>query len=284
VNDTLFLHFKSGTKPLANAWFGLAIMALGIAALLAIVLVAARVPFLGLGGGIFRTALVLHVVFGVVVWFLAFAAGSWSLLSDKARPIGWLPLVVAVAGIACLLFSPVVGFPPPVLANYVPVLDSPLFLIGLFGFLLAVTLSGVLALASGFKSVAIAGMAPIVIATRWAILVAMLAAIVFCIDFYRANSSSVVLPVTLDDKLWGTGHLMQFVHSLLMMAAWLWVLGVSGPVAAVVILSGAVPTGSGAYVLARQMRGDAPLVANILTLQVICAAFTIPLIMTLLAA
>ena len=58
----------------------------------------------------------------------------------------------------------------------------------------------------------------------------------------------------------------------------------TGPVAAVVILSGAVPTGSGAYVLARQMGGDAPLVANILTLQVICAAFTIPLIMTLLAA
>jgi cytochrome c oxidase subunit I len=222
VNDTLFLQFKSGTKPLANAWFGLAIMALGIAALLAIVLVAARVPFLGLGGGIFRTALVLHVVFGVVVWFLAFAAGSWNLLCDKARPIGWLPLMVAVAGIACLLIAPVVGLPPPVLANYVPVLDSPLFLIGLFGFLLAVTLSGVLALASGFKNVATAGLAPIVIAARWAILVAMLAAIVFCIDFYRASSSSVVLPVTLDDKLWGTGHLMQFVHSLLMLAAWLW--------------------------------------------------------------
>jgi malonate transporter len=70
----------------------------------------------------------------------------------------------------------------------------------------------------------------------------------------------------------------------LFMAAWLWALGVSGPAAAVVILSGAVPTGSGAYVLARKMGGDAPLVANILTLQVICAAFTIPLIMTLLAA
>jgi predicted permease len=70
----------------------------------------------------------------------------------------------------------------------------------------------------------------------------------------------------------------------LFMAGWLWALGVTGPAAAVVILSGAVPTGSGAYVLARQMGGDAHLVANILTLQVICAAFTIPAIMTFLVA
>lgn len=64
-------------------------------------------------------------------------------------------------------------------------------------------------------------------------------------------------------------------------AVWLWLLGVTGPVATIAILSGSVPTGSGAYILARQMGGDAPLVANILTLQVLCAAITIPLIMTL---
>ena len=64
-------------------------------------------------------------------------------------------------------------------------------------------------------------------------------------------------------------------------AGWLWLFGVTGPVAAIAILSGAVPTGSGAYILAKQMGGDAPLVANILTLQVLCAAVTIPIIMTL---
>jgi len=59
-------------------------------------------------------------------------------------------------------------------------------------------------------------------------------------------------------------------------------LGVTGTPASVAMLCGAVPTGSGAYVLARQMGGDAPLVANILTSQVICAAVTIPLVLTLL--
>ena len=68
----------------------------------------------------------------------------------------------------------------------------------------------------------------------------------------------------------------------LFMLVWLKLLGVSGEAAAVAILCGAVPTGSGAYVLAKQMGGDAPMVASILTLQVICAAFTIPLVMSFL--
>ncbi len=62
------------------------------------------------------------------------------------------------------------------------------------------------------------------------------------------------------------------------MAVWLWVLGVSGEAAAVAILCGAVPTGSGAYVLARQMGGDAPMISSVLTIQVVCAAVRIPFV------
>jgi hypothetical protein len=59
-------------------------------------------------------------------------------------------------------------------------------------------------------------------------------------------------------------------------------LGVSGEAAAVAVLCNAVPTGSGAYVLARQLGGDAPLIANILTIQVIAAAVTIPAVVTVM--
>ena len=58
--------------------------------------------------------------------------------------------------------------------------------------------------------------------------------------------------------------------------------GVSGTAQHVAVICAAVPTGSGAYVLARQMGGDAPLVASILTLQVIIAALTLPAITVLL--
>lgn len=65
----------------------------------------------------------------------------------------------------------------------------------------------------------------------------------------------------------------------LLMVGFLKLFGVSGTAFGVAALCGAVPTGSGAYVLARQMGGDAGLVANILTLQVIFAVVTIPLIL-----
>lgn len=56
-------------------------------------------------------------------------------------------------------------------------------------------------------------------------------------------------------------------------------LGVTGVPLAVALLCAAVPTGSGSYVLARQMGGDAPMVANMLTFQVIVSALTIPLVL-----
>jgi hypothetical protein len=65
------------------------------------------------------------------------------------------------------------------------------------------------------------------------------------------------------------------------MAGFLLLMGVDGQAFGVALLCGAVPTGSGAYVLARQMGGDAPMVANILTLQVIAATLTIPFVLWL---
>lgn len=59
--------------------------------------------------------------------------------------------------------------------------------------------------------------------------------------------------------------------------------GLSGSSLAVVACCGSVPTASSAYVLARQMGGDAPLLAQILTLQTILAAATMPVFIALVA-
>lgn len=64
-----------------------------------------------------------------------------------------------------------------------------------------------------------------------------------------------------------------------LMGGILTVLGVTGVPLAVALLCAAVPTGSGSYVLARQMGGDAPMVANMLTLQVVASVLTIPLVL-----
>jgi len=58
-------------------------------------------------------------------------------------------------------------------------------------------------------------------------------------------------------------------------------LGVDGVTLKVAILSAAMPTASGSYILARQMGGDAPLMAEILTVQTLIAVVTIPLVLSL---
>ena len=59
--------------------------------------------------------------------------------------------------------------------------------------------------------------------------------------------------------------------------------GITGSNLAVVTVCSAVPTASSAYVLARQMGGDAPLLAQIITLQTILAAATMPIAIALAA-
>jgi malonate transporter and related proteins len=59
--------------------------------------------------------------------------------------------------------------------------------------------------------------------------------------------------------------------------------GISGSSLVIVAVCSAVPTSSSAYVLARQMGGDAPLLAQIITLQTILAAVTMPIVIALVA-
>ena len=57
--------------------------------------------------------------------------------------------------------------------------------------------------------------------------------------------------------------------------------GVEGLPRTVAMLAAAVPTAAASFVLARQMGGDAPLMANLITLQVIGAVVTLPLVIWL---
>jgi predicted permease len=87
----------------------------------------------------------------------------------------------------------------------------------------------------------------------------------------RATGATLALAVAL-----------KLVAMPLFVYAFTQILSVSGTPQHVAVICAAVPTGSGAYVLAKKMGGDAPLIASILTLQVIVAALTLPLITVLL--
>lgn len=62
------------------------------------------------------------------------------------------------------------------------------------------------------------------------------------------------------------------------LAAWLYAgwFGVTGPALTMTVVAGAVPTATAAYFLARDLGGDAPLMAEITTLQTLLALATLP--------
>jgi len=73
------------------------------------------------------------------------------------------------------------------------------------------------------------------------------------------------------------GVLMRLLGMPLLVVLLSWAVGLEGLTRTVAIITGAVPTASSAYVMARQMGGDADLMANITTVQVLVAAVTLPL-------
>lgn len=68
----------------------------------------------------------------------------------------------------------------------------------------------------------------------------------------------------------------------LFMAFYCMVFDVTGLPRTVAILAGSVPTAAVSFIFARKMGGDGELMANIITVQIIVAAFTWPLILSLL--
>jgi len=80
----------------------------------------------------------------------------------------------------------------------------------------------------------------------------------------------------------GAPHIIALTAKLIVMpllaVAFAQILSVTGTAFSVTILSMAVPTASASYILARQLGGNASLMAEILTLQTLGAMVTIPLI------
>ncbi|MCB1759118.1 MAG: AEC family transporter [Gammaproteobacteria bacterium] len=82
----------------------------------------------------------------------------------------------------------------------------------------------------------------------------------------------------------GFGALLRLLGMPLLMFLGARLFGISGLPLVIAVLSGAVPTAASSYVLARQMGGDATLMANLITVQVVLAVFTLPLMIWLAGA
>jgi malonate transporter len=73
-----------------------------------------------------------------------------------------------------------------------------------------------------------------------------------------------------------TGVLTRLIGMPIIVIAMSWMVGLDGLPRTVAIIAGAVPTAASAYVMAREMGGDAELMSSIVTFQIIIAFFTLP--------
>lgn len=208
-------------------WGLLALLALGISTLFALLLVVARTPFLGVGAEFFRTALVMHVNLAVVVWFLAAAVAIWLVAAPPSccvlRNGASAGLWLSAGGVVTMLLTLFLR-PAPILANYVPLLDSSIFFWGISTFLGGIALTAVVVLA-GFCSARLVrplagGGHQRIELWQWSAVGAIFSFLVAVVVFVAAQGG-ISQSLSMDDRIWGGGHVLQIVHTLMLMAAWL---------------------------------------------------------------
>ena len=211
---------------LAVGWLTLGLASLVLSGLFSVLLVLSRAPYVKDIFPLvdfFHVALVVHVDLSVLVWFLAFAGVFWSVnTTERWVSAGWAALVLAVIGTLVMSAAPFIGRGGPIMSNYIPVLDDPVFLGGLGIF----TLGFALLTLRGMLTVPLVGMRlDGTGALRFGLNSSMVAAAVALMAFAW---SYLALPAGLDGKayfellFWGGGHVLQFTYTLLMLVAWLW--------------------------------------------------------------
>ncbi len=211
----------------ARRWFGLAVGSLVIAGLLSLAVVLGRIPVLS--GVIddplfFKRCLVVHVDLALVVWFYAFLAGLAALRGPGGGPVALAAYGLSVGGVLAMLAGSLARGAQPVLANYVPVIDHPLFLGGLAAFLVGTLFALIDSL--GRAAVAPApGAPPADAAIGW-----QAAAVAYVLAGATWVATRAGLPEGLDTwtryefSAWGAGHVLQVANTAAMLGVWLWLL------------------------------------------------------------
>ena len=201
-----------------SGWLLLALGSLAVAGGLALLLALARTP--GVQdwlpwpwASFFRKALVAHVVFAFVVWYMAMLGG----LAAAARPgsaTSLLGLALATAGAVLLLVPTLTNQGEASLNNYVPVLVHPLFFAGLALLAAGVALPVIHLL---LRPPMWGGTLVTGVGSAGALY--LLALVCFGLA-WLALPPGAGLSGNGEQLFWGGGHLLQFVHTALLLTAW----------------------------------------------------------------
>jgi len=219
-------------RRFVSCWLALGLAALLAAGVFSLLLILARTPGIQqffTTADFFRVALVVHVNLSVLIWLLSVTAAMCSLAAESAQPT-WDTLSFSLAAIGTVIVaaSPFAGAGSPLMNNYVPLLQHPAFYVGLGLFALGIV-SHLLRTLISFR-VSLVGLDASA-ALRFGI---GLAAAVTAIAFLSLLASLLGMPPGMSGEVyfeflfWGSGHVLQFTYTLLMVVAWVVLLVAGG--------------------------------------------------------
>ncbi len=216
----------STQRTLSRLWFTLAVGSLLLPGILALLLVIARMPPFSnwiTDPLLFKRCLVVHVVLSLFVWFCAFLMLMYSRLPRDPRFIGQeiAALVCAFGGVAMMVIAAGMPGSMPILSNYLPVIDHPLFLGGLVIFAIGIGLQILQPrLLPGGPEADNTIMPGIAQAGLRAAGVAVLFALITIWAAWWNTPGDLGANVYFEHLFWGGGHVFQFANTCGMLVAW----------------------------------------------------------------
>lgn len=221
---------------LTRRTLGLAVGSLLIAGCFSLLLIVGRMPVFSTWISdplFFKRCLVLHVDLALIVWFFSFAAALYSLLpGDRSSHAAYRAgFIVAGSGVLAMIGGTMIPRTAPVLANYVPVIDNPVYVAGVALFFIGLLLcfinerlfvrSGEVsehAPASVWEPFCVTpDVATALKTTALAYLVAMTTFFVSWVATPRALEARAYYELV----FWGGGHVLQVANVAAMLAVWL---------------------------------------------------------------
>ncbi len=197
-------------------WLLFSILSLVFAGVFAFFAAMARTPAVKLlpSTEFFKVALVTHVIFAVVVWFLGFEAVLWCYCASrlgelKHRGLG-MGLYPASAGMALIALSALLNLGRPLLIDYFPLLEHPAYFAGLI----------LVAIGVGTTIVAYISHVRTVQKLNLAGYGMLLTGFIILITFLSFFSSAFINGANYRALVWGPGHVFQVASTLAMVVAW----------------------------------------------------------------
>ncbi|MCP5206464.1 MAG: cbb3-type cytochrome c oxidase subunit I [Hahellaceae bacterium] len=218
---------ESNQKLATYSWISMGVFALIAAGVFSVLVVVSRIP--GVQEWIpfidfFHTALVVHVDLLVLVWFMSFSAAIWSAGSTTASDLfDQISLLMALCGALVLILCPFTGVAEPVINNYFPVLQHPLFYSGLLLFSFGIVIKAMLTLAAPSDK----PITPLTLGVKLSAAISIAAFLLF-VWAYQTIPGTLETHAFFEVLFWGSGHTLQISHTVLVIIAWFILLQGSG--------------------------------------------------------